>query len=336
MLAEYGFFLAKTLTIVLAIIIVFGCIISLAGKNKEKSKDRICVKKLNDKYKDMARTLQRAILRKADWKKLEKQSKKEEKSLDKEETPRKRVFVVHFHGDVRAAAVKALREEINAILLVADHNDEVVLCLESPGGIVPGYGLAAAQLQRLRKANIHLTVIVDKIAASGGYMMACVANQILAAPLAILGSIGVIAQIPNFHRFLKKRDIEFEQIMAGEYKRTLTLFGENTEKGREKLQQEVNETQKLFKEFVFENRPQLDLNRVATGEHWYGTQALDLKLVDGLLTSDDYLLQKSKHNDLFEICYKSKKPLVSRFAALANQAYNGIVNWVYRENSRHP
>ena len=108
------------------------------------------------------------------------------------------------------------------------------------------YGLAASQMQRIRDKKLKLTVCVDKVAASGGYMMAVVADKIIAAPFAVLGSIGVLAQVPNFHRLLKKHDVDFEMLTAGKYKRTLTMFGENTDKGREKFQEDIEDTHVLF------------------------------------------------------------------------------------------
>ena len=214
-----------------------------------------------------------------------------------------------FKGDIKASDVSSLREEISALLTFATDNDEIVVLLESAGGTVHGYGLAASQLKRVRDKKIKLTVAVDKVAASGGYMMACVADKIIAAPFAIIGSIGVLTQIPNFHRLLKKHNVDFEQITAGQYKRTLTLFGENTDQDREKVQEELEETHQLFKNFIKENRGDVDIEKIATGEHWYGSQAMELKLVDELKTSDDYLSDAVKNADIYEIQYIRKKPM---------------------------
>lgn len=318
MLAHYALFLAQALTIVIAILILFGGITAIASKAKSHSKDRLEVKKINDKFEAMEQLLWETTCNKQELKRHHKETKKLQKE-QKKSAMKKRIFVLNFHGDIRAQAVKNLREEITGILTTATPKDEVVLRLESPGGMVHAYGLAASQLQRLRKQQIPLTIIVDKIAASGGYMMAAVGNQILAAPFAVVGSIGVIAQIPNFHKLLKKKDIEFEQIMAGQYKRTLTLFGENTRQGREKFQEEVDETHALFKAFILENRPNLDMEKVATGEHWYGSRALELKLVDGITTSDDYLLTASRNADIYEVCYQIKKTFISKFSNAAQQ-----------------
>lgn len=222
------------------------------------------------------------------------------------------MFLLRFDGDVRASAVSHLREEVSAILGAAEQGDEVMLCLESGGGMVHSYGLAASQLTRIRTAGLKLTVCIDKVAASGGYMMACVADHVRAAPFAIIGSIGVVMQLPNFNRLLRANNIDFEMVTAGKYKRTLTLFGENSEEGREKARESLEETHVLFKDFILKFRPQVNLDEVATGEHWFGTQALELALVDELGTSDDFLLNAAEERDIFEITFKTKKPITER------------------------
>ncbi|MDQ5910589.1 MAG: serine protease SohB [Pseudomonadota bacterium] len=319
-LSEYGMFLAKAITLVIAVLALVGGIVALVarGSGESESRGRLDIRHLNDDYDQMALALKSAILPKKALKQFQKEHKAREKQHDK--TERHRVFVLNFHGDIRAAAVASLREEVTAVLTSAQPEDEVIVRLESAGGMVHGYGLAAAQLLRLRERQIKLTVAVDKVAASGGYMMACVADRIVAAPFAILGSIGVIAQLPNFNRLLKKHDVDFEQFMAGEHKRTVTLFGENTDKGRQKFQEEIEDVHTLFKDFVKNHRPQLDLERVATGEHWFGARALDCRLVDELRTSDDVLLDASTSADLYEITYTGKKPWLARLLAQTGEA----------------
>jgi serine protease SohB len=320
---NYGQFLAKVITIVVAIIVIISVI---ANASKSKSvKDKLRIKKLNKRYSEYKEKLQHEVLPKAALKQFLKEEKQQAKIAKKGLNARPRVFVLNFNGDIKASATTALREEVTALLTIANPGDEVVLRLESPGGIVPCYGLAASQLQRLRDAKIPLTISVDKIAASGGYMMACVGNKILAAPYAIIGSIGVVAQLPNFHRLLKRNDIDFEQITAGEYKRTLTIFGENTEKGREKTQEDVNNIHEIFKDFIVANRPKLNIEEVATGEHWHGVQALALKLVDELVTSDEYLLRTSQDKDIYEINYELKKSLAEKFSLSIRAAYQAIL-----------
>lgn len=323
---DYGLFLAKTITLIVAMLAAAFAIIVLAGRNREEGREKLEIKKLNDKYRQMAHLLQTHILPKTELKKYLQQEKKSEKELAKDTTPRRRIFILNFDGDIRASAVTSLREEITAILTVATPRDEVVVRINSGGGMVHAYGLAASQLIRIKQHNIPLTVAIDKIAASGGYLMACVANRIIAAPFAIVGSIGVIAQIPNFHRLLKKHDIDFEQITAGDFKRTLTVFGENTDKGRAKFKEEIEDTHNLFKEFIHEHRPQVDVEQVGSGEHWPATRGMQLKLVDELMASDDYLMSQREHADLFEITYSQRRPLSARLGRFIQGNIDNLLN----------
>jgi len=312
---NYGLFLAKTATIVAAIVMIVLFIFIMAGRKQAGKKELFEVKKLNKKYDEMARVMNASMLHKDGLKKYLKEEKERLKGIHKDKKDkkqRKRIYVLNFHGDIRASAVSSLREEITAILMVATKNDEVFVRLESGGGVVHGYGLAASQLMRLRDKNISLTISVDKVAASGGYMMACVGNRIIAAPFSIIGSIGVIAQIPNFHKVLKKHDVDFDQFTAGEFKRTVTMFGENTEEAKAKFREEIEDIHMLFKDFIVQHRPDVDIVKVSTGESWPGTRALERKLVDELKTSDDYLLENSKHADIYEITYVSKKSLIEK------------------------
>jgi len=237
-----------------------------------------------------------------------------------------KIYVIDFKGDVQASAVENLREEITLILATAKAGkDRVVVRLESPGGMVHGYGLAAAQLVRLRDAGFHLTICVDKVAASGGYMMACIANEIITAPFAVVGSIGVVAQVPNFNRLLKEHNVDFELYTAGEYKRTVTMFGENTPEGKAKFEQELQQTHALFKHFVEKYRPKLNVEKVATGEHWYGQDALDLNLVDELKTSDEYLLSALPQHDVYVISTRRKPTLGEKLGLQAAQMADALV-----------
>ncbi|MPW43180.1 protease SohB [Acinetobacter guerrae] len=237
-----------------------------------------------------------------------------------------KVYVLDFKGDIQASAVEQLREEITLILATAKAGkDRVVLRLESPGGMVHGYGLAAAQLVRLRDAGFHVTIIVDKVAASGGYMMACIGSEIVSAPFAILGSIGVVAQVPNFNRLLKQYNVDFELYTAGEYKRTVTMFGENTPEGKAKFEEELQQTHALFKHFVEKYRPQLNVEKVATGEHWYGQDALDLNLVDKLQTSDEYILGLLPQHDVYVITTRKRPTLGEKLGLQAAQLADHLI-----------
>ena len=324
---NYGLFLAKTATIVAAIVTVMWFIFLMAGKRQVGKRELFEVKKLNKKYDDMAMMMNASMLQKDGLKKYVKEEKEKLKGIYKKEgDQRKRIYVLNFHGDIRASAVSSLREEITAILMVATENDEVFVRLESGGGVVHGYGLAASQLMRLREKNIPLTVSVDKVAASGGYMMACVGDRIIAAPFSIIGSIGVIAQIPNFHRVLKKHDVDFDQFTAGEFKRTVTMFGENTDEAKAKFREEIEDIHVLFKDFIVQHRPDVDIVKVSTGESWPGTRALERKLIDELKTSDDYLLEKSRYADIYEITYVTKKSLLEK---LSFQFQRLVDKWQY-------
>ncbi len=347
--SEYGIFLAKAVTIVVAILVVVGTIANLGQRVRSERSGHVEVRRINRDLEARGWALKEALLEpealkqeNKRWKKAEKQRHKEAAKAQKaavaagEEAPetRPRVFVLDFHGDIRASAVSSLREEITSVLSLASAEDEILVRLESPGGMVHSYGLAASQLARVRSAGIPLTVCVDKVAASGGYMMACVADRIVAAPFAVTGSIGVVAQIPNFHRLLRKHDIDYELLTAGEYKRTLTVFGENTDKGRAKFMEDLEDTHALFKEFIAENRPSVDVENVATGEVWFGTRALDRGLVDEIRTSDEVLVERCKAADVFEVSWVEKKSLPEKLGLAVEQAADRLIlSWLQRLQS---
>lgn len=327
-LADYASFLAKTVTLVVAIVIVLVAIASMRGKGRRRSAGQLQVTKLNDFYKALRERLEQSLLDKDRLKALLKEQAKSLKKDKKQAEPKSRVYVLDFDGDIKASATESLRHEITALLTLATDKDEVVLRLESGGGMVHSYGLASSQLARIRQAGIPLTICIDKVAASGGYMMACIGDKIISAPFAILGSIGVVAQLPNVNRLLKKHDIDFEVLTAGEYKRTLTVFGENTEKGREKFQQDLDITHDLFKNFVANYRPQLAIDEVATGEVWLGVAALDKQLVDELKTSDEYIGERAKTAEVFHLHYVQRKSLQERMGmAAAGSVDRLLLGW---------
>lgn len=323
-LYEYGLFLAKAITFVVAI----GAIVAIAASARQRGRDHSAdleVTDLSQRWQEQKARLEAKLLPE----KLLKQRHKEEQKAAKKKTPeRKRtLFLIDFKGGMDAHEVNSLREEISAILAVADaEQDEVLVRLESGGGVVHGYGLGASQLERLRHANLPLTVAIDKVAASGGYLMAVVANRILCAPFAYIGSIGVIAQLPNFNKVLREHNVEFEQHTAGDYKRTLTMFGENTDEGRAKFREELALIHRQFKEHVQRLRPQLNIDQVATGEVWSGVEAQHRGLVDDLMTSDDLIQAKVASDDwrVLAICRKQPQPLAAKLlkrgASLAKNA----------------
>ena len=318
---EYGLFLAQAVTFVAAVLILVSALVSIGMRQRaDQHEGHIEIRDLNEKYRHIGQAIrdmvdepdvlkaQKKADKKAEKAKAKAAKKKHKKEPDTEaDDRRKRLYVLNFDGDIRASATDNLREEISAVLPQIEKGDEILVKVESPGGLVHSYGLAASQLQRIKTAGVSLTIAVDKVAASGGYMMACVADRIIAAPFAVLGSIGVLAQLPNFHRLLQKNNIDFELLTAGEYKRTLTMFGENTDKGREKFVEELEETHALFKGFVSTNRPALDIAKVATGEIWYGQNALQEGLVDELQTSDAFVQARLTDWDVFEVRFVHKK-----------------------------
>tara|TARA_B000000437_G_scaffold177469_1_gene133295 strand:+ start:344 stop:1354 length:1011 start_codon:yes stop_codon:yes gene_type:complete len=306
---EYGLFLLKVITVLISVIVLISFV---AASKKSNTSEGLEIENLNEKYKGLSDSLNKAVMEKDEWKKKQKSEKAIAKKNKKKKTRKPKAYILDFIGDIKASAVPSLREEVTAILDIAKRNDQIVLRLDNHGGVVHEHGLAASQLARIREKKIHLTVVVDKVAASGGYLMASVANKIYAAPFAILGSIGVIAQLPNFNRLLDNYGVDFEQITAGQYKRNVTMFGKNTDEDREKLKDQLEEIHELFKSSVNEYRPQLDLERVATGEHWYGSKALELGLIDQIKTSDELLIEMAKKYEIFSVKLKVKKPLKKR------------------------
>ncbi|EON92639.1 inner membrane peptidase [Marinobacter lipolyticus SM19] len=337
-LTEFGLFVAKAVTLVIAVVVVISVVMSAAQRDKgDDGEGELRVRKLNEKYRKLRESLQARLLSDHERKAWDKKHKKEEKARAKAEKDkvkagegqadtRKRVFVLDFDGDIKASDTDPLRRAVTAVLSVADPaRDEVVIRLESGGGLVHSYGLAAAQLDRIRSKGLHLTACVDKVAASGGYMMACVADRIVASPFAVLGSIGVVAQLPNFHRFLKKNDVDFEVLTAGEHKRTLTVFGENTDKGRQKFLEDLEDTHVLFKEYVSERRPGLDITAVANGDIWFGRRAMDVNLVDEIKTSDEYLIDACESADVISVSYQRKRTLPEKLGLATSAALEHTV-----------
>jgi serine protease SohB len=318
-LLEFILFLAKTVTLVAAITFVAGMLINLSRRSREA--EGLKVTSLNSRLRNAADGLRRALLPKDARKRLAKQRKQEDKAAQGQR--RKRVFVLDFRGDIRATATASLREEVSAVLAVAEEGDEVLVRLENAGGLVHEHGLAASQLVRVKERGIPLTVAVDKVAASGGYLMACVADRILAAPFAVVGSIGVLAQIPNFRRLLDERGVTVEQVKAGKFKRTVSMFGEVTDADRDKLREELEDIHDLFQAMVLKYRPGLDLDRVATGEHWYGTRALELGLVDEIGTSDDWLARVVDEADAWRVEWRGHKRFIEKLSAAMEEGRLG-------------
>lgn len=326
MWSEYWLFLLKALTVAVVIVMIIGAIARSArsGQGGAQQLGRLVVRTLNERFRRQADAIRHQVFDKKSLKAYQKAEKARLKA-DKDKTP-ERVWVLSFKGDIQASQVTSLREEINALLAVAKAGEEVVLVLESPGGAVSGYGLAASQLKRLRDAGLTLTVCVDKVAASGGYMMACVADRIMAAPFAMVGSIGVLAQVPNVHNLLKRHDVDVEVLTAGKHKAPLTLMGEKTEAGRQKFLEDLEAIHRRFKDLVGRYRPQLDLARVTEGDFWLAEDALELQLIDEIGTSDDYLMRQIDSKELVSINWKPQRRLDVRVRSAASAATDGVVS----------
>jgi serine protease SohB len=328
-LIEFGLFSGKLLVVFVFIVALLVVALLLSSRNKSRS--NLEIENLNEKNEELKDLLSAFVLDKKDFKK---QLKAKNKEAKKEKPKKSYVYQLCFDGDISASQVKEFRDEVTAVLNVAQKGDEVVVCVESPGGMVSGYGLAAAELVRIRDAGLQLTVCVDKVAASGGYMMAVTAHKIVAAPFAIVGSIGVLAQVPNVHRLLKKHDIDYEEMTSGQYKRTVSIFGEITEKGREKFKEQLQDTHMLFKKWVHTYRPQLNLDEVATGEYWFGLKAIDLKLIDQIETSDQYLQKLLSTHTVIKIKFQHKKKLADKLSEAFGMIIDRSIDKLIQKNNQ--
>ncbi len=308
-------FAVKALLIVAALGALAALLARLTRRDLRRGGREIEVHSLNERYDQMRDELDAEILDRKERRSLAKsRAKARKREAARAATPTaRRVYVLGFKGDLVASAVKRLAREVDAVLTVArPSTDEVVLRLQSSGGTVTGYGLAAAEVSRLRDRKIKVTVSVDQVAASGGYMMACAADKIVAAPFALVGSIGVVAQAPNLHRLLKKNDIDYEELTAGEFKRSISVLGEITPAGRAHFLGKIEDIHTAFKSFVAERRPAADLARVANGDVWLASEAVSLGLVDALSTGDDLIFRLKDEARLFEVATAARKTLLQQ------------------------
>jgi serine protease SohB len=325
--ADWVQFSVSAAVVLLLLTLVVLVLVLILKRTNKAEKSTLAIENLNASWKKTEDKLKSKIMPAKAFEALHKEQAKQEKEKENQEKKQKkkangkekytdnekpRVFVIDFDGDIGATRNTVLREHITAIIAVCRPQDEVVVRIESPGGMVHAYGLASSQIARLTERKIKVTACVDKVAASGGYMMACVANRIVAAPFSIIGSIGAVSAAPNFHRLLKKHDIDYIEQTAGEHKRTLSLFGEITEAGKAKHQEQLNLIHRLFKDHVAKNRPNVDLNAVATGEYWPASVALELGLVDELRTSDDLILELGKEADVYLLKTEEQQDLKTK------------------------
>ncbi len=344
---EYCLFLAKVVTLAASFILVIGAMIAIGGRGRrEAGRGAISVVQLNDELDDMRDAMKKVVYDKDTFKQEQKQERKRHKDEEKERKKtrkslqsdsaidpheKKRVYVIDFNGDIQASEVESLREEITAILSLATPQDEVIVRLESPGGMVHAYGLAASQLSRIKERGIPLTICVDMVAASGGYMMACLADRLVAAPFAILGSIGVLVQMPNFHRLLRKHEVDYETISAGEFKTTLTTFGEITQRGRDKVKEDVEDMHAIFKDWVKQHRPAVEIDGIATGETWIGLQAAERNMIDDVITSDEYIIRACDTADVFAVRFEIRRTIGDKLgAAIHTTIDKTVLSWLKR------
>ena len=312
-------FALKAALIVAALAGFVALVALIAGRRRGEAEGapRLIARSLDERYEAMADALNARLIDKKALKALVNARRKATKAAEKSgaRVLAKRVFVLDFKGDIRARAARRLANEIDAVLTVArPEADEVVLKIESPGGTITGYGLAAAEVMRLKAHKIKVTACVDQVAASGGYLMACAADRIVAAPFAVVGSIGVVAQVPNLHRLLKKNDVDYEEITAGEFKRSVSVFAKITPAGREHFRGKLDAAHEAFKRFVQQCRPGLDIDKVGDGDMWLASEGLGLGLVDALMTSDELLFAARGEARLYEIAVEQRKSLLQQLA----------------------
>ncbi len=326
--SDYGLFLLKALTVIFTVLIILA-IANYFRRARAPQLKKLVLHDLNKHLDYMKNIIFAESKNKKELKQIQKELKLKQKQEHKSQASKPCLFIIKFDGDVKASANTKLREAVTAVLAAADKTkDEVLVKIDSAGGYMHTYGLAASQLARIRQAGLKLTTSVDKVAASGGYMMACVADRIIAAPFAVVGSIGVVAGVPNFNRWLEDKNIDFEQYTAGEYKRTVTMFGKNTEKGKKKFQDDLEQAHTMFKNFITQHR-QVDIDKVATGEHWHASDAIKLNLIDEILTSDDYISARQESHRLLALDFMQEKGM-QRFARQAAMA----VGYLFKQTKR--
>ena len=290
----------ETVFLILSIVVVLAAvaaavllilrIMSANRAERRESDSDLQITDLGKQLAERANKVKRRLMPKKERKELAKRSKAEASTENYNST----VFVIDFRPKLRAREVETLRKEVDVITQLATPRDEVLVRIDSPGGTVTGYGHAASQLLRIHNIGVPLTICVDEIAASGGYMCAAVADKIVAAPFAFIGSIGVVAGIPNFVGLMNKLGVRYFELTAGENKRTLTPFSEPTPEKQAVEQQRLEAIHRAFKELIKKRRPNLDIDRVADGNYWLAVDAKELGLVDMIQTSDEYLLEQAR------------------------------------------
>lgn len=236
---------------------------------------------------------------------------------------RKTAVLLSFNGDINATEVIEFGRAVSMIVQMKDLVSEVYIIINSGGGVVNGYGLLASEIERLHYSEIETYALIDQVAASGGYMAACVANHVVAAPFAYIGSIGVVSEMPNFNQILSDNGINIEQHTAGKSKRTVTPLGKITDEDRNEFKKKLERIHRSFINHVshYRNINDADENKnsiIFSGDYWIAeeTVELELGLVDEISTSQEFLLDKMKEYNIIEITFQENKTKKSKLSLL--------------------
>ncbi len=231
--------------------------------------------------------------------------------------PPPRLAVLRFQGlrDLNASGDQRLSEAIDEVLVNRDHFEEAVVIIDSPGGTTHGYGHAYALLERLSASGLKVTACIDRIGASGGYLMALPADRILAGPFAIVGSVGVVAGIPNVKRLLEEKGVSYRLFVAGDKKRVVHFADDDGPEVREYMDEKLAGIHTQFLQAVEKHRgDRVKLDEVRSGDHWSAEESVEkgLGLVDELQTSAEYLLERNREVALVMI--ERRVDITERFA----------------------
>lgn len=227
--------------------------------------------------------------------------------------------VLRFEGDTMATGRQDFARMVDEVLHNKERIQRVIVVVNSPGGGVSVYGQMFAGMERMRNAGVDVTACVDTYAASGGYLMSVPAQRIIAAPFAMVGSIGVVSEFMNFNKLLRRLGVEPMTITAGELKRTVTPLSEVTEENKAAYKAQLEAIHRQFIAVVKKYR-EVDADRVCTGNHWTAAESVELKLnlVDGLATSQEYLFEANQTEDLVTIS-KLQNPYEKSVLGLARR-----------------
>jgi protease-4 len=180
--------------------------------------------------------------------------------------------------------IRSDQDRVEALERLADSTaPAVIVHINSPGGTTAGSEQLYDALTRL-KAKKPLVVVVEGLAASGGYITAIAADHIIAQQTSLVGSIGVLFQFPNFTDLLKTVGVKVEEVKSSPLKAAPNGFEPTSPEARAALDALVKDSYAWFRGLVKERRGMDDelLDKVADGRVFTGHQAVDLKLIDQL------------------------------------------------------